>query len=54
MEGMGPEKKQSDSHSYSRMNRTGEDIDMLHEHESDPESSDRSGSYHYKDDYDGA
>jgi hypothetical protein len=40
---------------YSRKknNRTGEDIDMLHENETDPQSG-SAGSYAYKDHEDGA
>jgi hypothetical protein len=41
-------------HSAYRSNRTGEDIDMLNENKYEPESNDSSGSYHYKDNYDGA
>jgi len=37
-----------------RPHRTGEDIDMLHEKESDPESNDDRGSVSYKDNYDAA
>ncbi len=33
---------------------TGEDIEMLHERETDPEASDYNGSYRYKDHIDGA
>ena len=33
---------------------TGEDIDMLHEKESDPQASEERGSYRYKDNIDGA
>lgn len=33
---------------------TGEDIEMLHENDSDPQASDYRGSYRYKDDIDGA
>jgi hypothetical protein len=36
-----------------KSNRTGEDIDMLHEKETDPESGDE-GSSSYKDNYDAA
>lgn len=39
---------------YLRSSLTGEDIDMLHEKESEPESSDYRGSYRYKDHIDGA
>lgn len=45
--------EENKKHTALRNNRTGEDIDMLHEKDSDPESSD-SGSLKYKDDYDGA
>lgn len=48
-----PEKKKND-HREQRANRTGEDIDMLNERKSDPESDENSGSYTYKDNYDGA
>jgi hypothetical protein len=37
-----------------KSDRTGEDIDMLHEKESDPESSSDYGSDAYKDNYDAA
>lgn len=37
-----------------KRNRTGEDIDMLHEDEYEPQSNDYSGSYKYKDHIDGA
>ena len=37
-----------------RPHRTGEDIDMLHEKDSDPESTDDRGSLSYKDNYDAA
>jgi hypothetical protein len=49
-----PDDKKENKHSSNRLNRTGEDIDMLHEHDTDPQGSDDSGSYHYKDNYDGA
>lgn len=42
------------NHAEQKSNRTGEDIDMLHEKESDPESSDDYGSQSYKDNYDAA
>jgi hypothetical protein len=48
-----PDPSENKSSSERRENRTGEDIDMLHEKESDPESSD-SGSESYKDNYDAA
>ena len=54
-----PKKKKNDSpvsntrHSYSIHNRTGEDIDMLHEKEMDPQAGPW-GSDAYKDDIDGA
>jgi hypothetical protein len=38
----------------SHLNRTGEDIDMLREQKSDPESNDQNGSTSYKDNYDAA
>jgi hypothetical protein len=49
-----PDNKNKTPHEESRLNRTGEDIDMLREQESSPQSDDSTGSYHYKDDYDGA
>ena len=39
---------------YRRSSLTGEDIDMLHERQSEPESRDDSGNYRYKDHIDGA
>jgi hypothetical protein len=42
------------NHAEQKSNRTGEDIDMLHEKESDPESSSDYGSDSYKDNYDAA
>jgi len=48
-----PEKK-TNNHTNQKSNRTGEDIDMLHEKESDPESSNDYGSESYKDNYDAA
>jgi hypothetical protein len=45
--------KSPNPHNAYRSNRTGEDIDMLNESHSDPESSD-SGSDSYKNDIDGA
>jgi hypothetical protein len=49
-----PDDKTKTEHQEKRSNRTGEDIDMLHEKESDPESNDNEGSYSYKDNYDAA
>lgn len=46
--------KDKNRHDVNRLNRTGEDIDMLNESKSEPESDERSGSYRYKDNYDGA
>jgi hypothetical protein len=46
-----PEKKKP---APSKSERTGEDIDMLHEKESDPESSSDYGNESYKDNYDAA
>ncbi len=48
-----PNKKNNPGHSEQRLNRTGEDIDMLNETKTDPESGE-AGSSHYKDDIDGA
>lgn len=53
---MGEEKKKEkprSSGSYRKKNRTGEDIDMLNERYTDPESG-GFGSYRYKDHIDGA
>jgi len=49
-----PHKNPADQYRPIRSNRTGEDIDMLNEFKSDPESSDESGSNSYKNDIDGA
>ena len=49
-----PEKKKTNTATNSKSNRTGEDIDMLHEKESDPESSNDYGNEAYKDHYDAA
>lgn len=49
-----PDKKEQKQNQNPRANRTGEDIDMLHENDYEPESSDSSGSNSYKDNYDGA
>jgi hypothetical protein len=48
-----PEKKTDSDSGERRLNRTGEDIDMLNETKTDPESGE-AGSSHYKDDIDGA
>jgi hypothetical protein len=48
---MKPEEEKK--HDHQKNNRTGEDIDMLHEKDSDPESGDY-GSSSYKDNYDAA
>ncbi|MCH3910003.1 MAG: hypothetical protein LKF75_02080 [Bacilli bacterium] len=48
---MKPEK--DNKHTVQRENRTGEDIDMLRERESDPQSGEY-GSDSYKDNYDAA
>lgn len=48
-----PQSKQEIRHSYRIQNRTGEDIDMLHEHETDPQGGPW-GSDAYKDNIDGA
>ena len=45
--------KKSNAHSYYRSNRTGEDIDMLHERELDGDKY-SAGSSAYKDHIDGA
>ncbi len=54
---MGEEKKSDDkkkpANIYRKKNRTGEDIDMLNERYTDPESGGY-GSYRYKDHIDGA
>lgn len=50
---MAKPEEESKKHTTLRDNRTGEDIDMLHEKETDPEDYD-SGSTKYKDNYDGA
>jgi hypothetical protein len=50
---MSPEKTTSTPHAEPRLNRTGEDIDMLNEGKSDPESGDAASS-RYQDDIDGA
>ena len=53
---MGEEKKdekRKPTTFYKKKNRTGEDIDMLNERYTDPES-DGYGSYRYKDHIDGA
>ena len=47
------EKKRKPATSYKKKNRTGEDIDMLNERYTDPESGGY-GSYRYKDHIDGA
>lgn len=47
------EKKRKPTTSYKKKNRTGEDIDMLNERYTDPESGGY-GSYRYKDHIDGA
>ncbi len=46
-------KKSDHVHAYLKSNRTGEDIDMLHERELDPESG-SGGSRRYLDHIDGA
>jgi hypothetical protein len=46
--------KAKKNHEEHPSNRTGEDIDMLHEKDTDPQSDDNRGSYSYKDDYDAA
>lgn len=46
-------KKSDHVHAYLKSNRTGEDIDMLHERDLDPESGDH-GSRKYLDHIDGA
>lgn len=43
----------TEKHENRRFNRTGEDIDMLNEDKTDPESG-SDGSVSYKDNYDGA
>jgi hypothetical protein len=48
-----PEKKTHSDLGGHRLNRTGEDLDMLNEAKTDPESGE-AGSSHYKDDIDGA
>ncbi len=54
---MGEERKSNDKPKpmggYRKKNRTGEDIDMLNERYTDPESG-GFGSYRYKDHIDGA
>ena len=53
---MGEQKKNEkprSSGNYRKKNRTGEDIDMLNERYTDPESGGY-GSYRYKDHIDGA
>jgi len=49
---MKPEKKKGNPN--NRSNLTGEDIDMLHEKEYEPEGNDYSGDYSYKNNIDGA
>jgi hypothetical protein len=49
-----PPKKENPVPTTPKSNRTGEDIDMLHEKESDPESGDDRGNYSYRDNYDAA
>lgn len=44
--------KEKRKHRFTHL--TGEDIEMLHENDSDPQSSDSWGSYRYKDNIDGA
>lgn len=39
---------------WNRHSLTGEDIDMLHEKEMDPQTNEERGNYRYKDDIDGA
>ena len=48
-----PEKDKKDNRKTYIAPKTGEDIDMIHESEYEPEQSD-SGSVSYKDDIDGA
>jgi hypothetical protein len=49
-----PEKNETKVPRPEKSNRTGEDIDMLHEKETDPESSNDYGSESYKNNYDAA
>lgn len=51
---MPDEKKKAPKARKRPKHLTGEDIEMLHEGETDPEGSESSGSYRYKDDIDGA
>ncbi|MCR4561651.1 MAG: hypothetical protein K5694_00375 [Bacilli bacterium] len=51
---MRPDEKKPEKKPRKNPYRTGEDIDMLHEREYEPQSNDRSGNYRYKDHYDGA
>lgn len=52
IENMAPEKKKTEL--PRDLSLTGEDIDMLHERETDPQGSDYSGDYSYKNHMDGA
>lgn len=47
-------KKKYSSHSHAKKERTGEDIDMLHQKENEPQVYEESGSSSYKDHVDGA